>query len=571
MQLDNVLPFSVPAEPVAGDEKVEKVGAHLGLLDLNIGRVLNHLRRDLRDDWYPDVLNHSDSLNADFICSRLEQLQQDPLKGYEATERVVRDIPKSGGALRYSLETNIVDRFVYQALVEEFARPLDALLSSQVFSHRYQFEDRKGFFKPAVPQWSLFRDALQETGRHRWIVEADLQNFYESISLAELHKALLQGISEAEGDFKQKARRRYAADMLLQLLPKWCYALTHGLPQNRDASSFLANQYMRRVDQDMAREYPSYFRYMDDIRICVDSRDDARRALVALTRSLRGIGLSLNSKKTKIYSPSSDEHREMMKPEDKRMRDIDDMWRSRSQATIARSLDYIAELTREVLVEGETDSRKFRFCVNRLQKLAQAEDLDIDIPHRDALKKLVLNRIVEDASVADQLCAFLRAVRLTAEECHALEALLLNDRTYLYEWQRYHIVLLLVDHGHSSQELLAACDKAVHGLRGIDSAVPRDLALVVLGKYGGESWRSIIAKLYGEVCLGHVEQRAGIIAVHEVAYSGREGIKDLVAPHVPVSMSGMYREIRRTHMGSYFLGWPKTPSSDLIDIVSAYV
>jgi hypothetical protein len=98
-------------------ESLETSVVYLGLLDLNVGRVISHLRRDLRDDWFPDVLNYSDSLTVEFIRSRLADLQQDPLKGYVATERVVRDIPKAGGALRYSLETTLIDRFVYQALV----------------------------------------------------------------------------------------------------------------------------------------------------------------------------------------------------------------------------------------------------------------------------------------------------------------------------------------------------------------------------------------------------------------------------------------------------------------------
>jgi hypothetical protein len=399
-------------------------------------------------------------------------------------------------------------------------------------------------------------------------VEADLQNFYESISLAELRKTLFQGILEAEGDFREKARRRYAADMLLQLLPAWCYAPTHGLPQNRDASSFLANQYMRKVDQAMEREYPNYFRYMDDIRVCVESRDEARRALVALTRSLRSIGLSLNSKKTKIYEPSTQEHEELLLPDDKRMSDINSMWKSRSQATIARSLEYIAELTHEVVVEGATDSRKFRFCAHRLQRLAQAEDLEIEIPYRDALKDLILSRIVEDASGADQLCIFLRAIGLALDECRSLESVLLDGKTYLYEWQRYHILLLLLDQGYNSPELMHACEKAVE-MYELETAIPLDLALVILGKYSGEDMRRKIAESFCKVCRTHVEQRAGIIAVHELPYG--EGVEKHVAPSVPTSLSGTYREIRKTCAGSYFSKWPKIPSSDLIDIVSAYV
>jgi hypothetical protein len=553
-----------------GEKEVEPspgAVAHLGLLELNVGRVIVHLRRDLRDDWFPDVLNHSDSLTAEFICAKLEELQQDPLKGYEATKRVVRDVPKAGGALRYSLETTLVDRFVYQALVEELAGPLDALQSPHVFSHRVQFEDRKGFLKPPVPQWSLFRDAVRQNGLFSWVVEADLQNFFESINLVDLRETLLQGISKAEGNFREKARRRYAAEFLLQLLPKWCYAPTHGLPQNREASSVLANQYMRNVDEEMEMAYPKYFRYMDDIRICVESRDEARRALVTLTQSLRRIGLSLNSKKTKIYQPGSPEHSDLMAHEDKRMEDIDRMWASRSQATIVRSLSYLMDLAKELVAEEATDSKKFRFCVNRLRQLAQAEDLRVEIPRREELKKLVLAKIVEDAAVADQLCAFLRAVRLTPEECRNLELILLDKKKYLYEWQRYHIVLLLLDHEYSSPDLLDLCKQEIDAQEP-DALIPRDINLVVLGKYGGKKMREEILKLYGKICQTHLEQRAGLIAVHEIPYN--DGIAEYVAPNVPLAIRGMYREIRK-HRGVYFMKKDKIHPSELIDVVSTYV
>jgi hypothetical protein len=563
------MPNSVRKQVTASEVAVEASAgspAYLGLLDLDVGRIISHLRRDLRDDWFPDVLNYSDSLTAEFMCSRLTELQQDPLRGYLATERIVRDIPKPGGGLRYSLETTLADRFVYQALVEELARPLDALQSTHVFSHRCQLEDRRGFFKPAVPQWSLFRDALRENGRDRWIVEADLQNFYESISLEELRKTLLQGISEAEGNFREKARRRYAVDMLLQLLPVWCYAPTHGLPQNRDASSFLANQYMRNIDLEMEGLYPFYFRYMDDIRICVESRDEARRALVALTVSLRRIGLSLNSKKTKIYQPGSPDHIDITSPEDERFHKIDSMWRSRSQSVIARSVSYIAELARELVSEEATDSRKFRFCVNRLQKLAQA-DLSVEIPCRDEIKELIFARIVEDASAADLLCSFLGAIGLAPEECRRLELLLLDSGIYLYEWQRYQMVLLLLDQGYSSPELLSACESEIQC--GPREGIPRDLALVVLAKYGGQNARQEIAEAYGRVCRTHIEQRAGIVAVHELPY--RDGVDKNVKPNVPVALRGMFREIKKKHAGTYCLRLPKLAPSDLIDVVSAYV
>jgi hypothetical protein len=542
--------------------------AHLGLLDVNAAHVLHHLRKDLKDDWFPDPLHYSDCLTIAFMKERLADLQNDSIKGFQATGCVVRDVPKKGGALRYSLETPIIDRFVYQALVEELARPLDALQSSRVFSHRYQSGDRKEFFKPAVPQWSLFKDAVRDRGSRSWVVEADLQNFYESITLSTLRTVLLEGIGAASGDFRDKSRMRYAAEMLLTLLPVWCYAPSHGLPQNRDASSFLANQYMRPVDLEMTHHNWEYFRYMDDIRICVGSRDEARRALVMLTTCLRKQGLSLNSKKTAIHAPDTDGHKAMFAPDDRRLRDVDNMWHSRSQETIARSLVHLAAVARELIDRNDTDSRTFRFCVNRLQQLAQVDNISIEIPERDPLKRMVLARLIEDASVSDSLCGFLKAVGLTELERFSLERDLLDEKTYLYEWQRYHIVSLLLDQGHSSPRFLSAAERSIGDSTGTAS-IPPDLALVVLGRHGTDVARHRIADNYAGVCRTHIEHRAGLIAIHELDYG--DIVEPKVARHIPLSLRGTYRAVRARSAGIYFAPRPTLPAATLIDVVSAYV
>lgn len=44
----------------------------------------------------------------------------------------------------------------------------------------------------------------------------------------------------------------------------------HGLPQNRDASSFLSNVLLSRVDKAMAGKGYDYYRYVDDIRVIAD-------------------------------------------------------------------------------------------------------------------------------------------------------------------------------------------------------------------------------------------------------------------------------------------------------------
>ncbi len=48
-------------------------------------------------------------------------------------------------------------------------------------------------------------------------------------------------------------------------LRSWSYRSEFGLPQNRDASSFLANLTLLSVDEAMLSRGYKYYRYMDDI------------------------------------------------------------------------------------------------------------------------------------------------------------------------------------------------------------------------------------------------------------------------------------------------------------------
>src|SRR5690606_5508361 len=104
----------------------------------------------------------------------------------------------------------------------------------------------------------------------------------------------------------------------------------------------------------------------------------AKRALVDLIRELRRVGLNINSSKTQILtSDSAIEGLTQFFPSyDDRTIAIDNMWRSRSRRIIARSVHYLHEVLIELVKNRETQSRQFRFCINRLSELIAANIFD---------------------------------------------------------------------------------------------------------------------------------------------------------------------------------------------------
>ncbi|WP_144434523.1 RNA-directed DNA polymerase, partial [Pseudomonas syringae] len=118
---------------------------------------------------------------------------------------------------------------------------------------------------------------------------------------------------------------------LCELLARWSYNDLHGLPQNRDASSFVANIVLNSVDQAMVNLGHDYYRYVDDIRIICASPRAAKKVLTELISQLRTVGMNINSGKTIILTSSNSEAEiaEHFPTSDDRTLTIDSMWRSR--------------------------------------------------------------------------------------------------------------------------------------------------------------------------------------------------------------------------------------------------
>lgn len=547
----------------------ENRAARIGMLQFDARRVVKQLKQDMKDDWFPDPLVYADCMTVEFFRQKIVDLEQKGGGTYEARPRFVRNVPKHGGALRYSLEMDVVDRFVYHALVVEISSALDALLAPVVFSHRVEVHDgrsKRQLFKAPVGQWQLFLECARNGAGESWIVEADLQNFYESISISELRKALKSGLAACTSADADMPRMIYATDMLLYLLPQWCYAETHGLPQNRDASSFLANQVMRSVDSHMVSAGWDYCRYMDDIRIKCKSKHDARRALEDLTEALRRVGLSLNSKKTAIHAPGTPEHDKILKPGDAQLQAINDMWSSRSQDVVCKSIRYITELAASMVSTGVADSRPFRYCINRIELLSRCSDVDIPPETTNGLKALAMSRLVDDAHIVDYLCRYLRSISLSAEDTQQIETLLLDGSLYLYEWQRYHMTLVVLQAPTVSRAMI---DAALGALDDEHSRFPRDLAAIIVGKYGTKSERAQVALRFERLSTNWAVQRAAIIAVHELDY-----VKDLQAylpAHVSDVNKGMLRNLASMAPGVYVASPEPLPAAELFDSISAYV
>lgn len=424
--------------------------------------VLQHLRQDMRDDWYFDCLQYVDLFNKKDDAKRIIiSLLQEWNGTYRGTHRVVRNIPKKGYGERYGLETDFFDRFIYQAICSFLIPYYDKLLSHRVLSYRYDQKPLKPkyLFKNKISRWLTFEGVtLTFVRSKKYLLVTDISNFFENISRAHMIDELECAIPNIKATGPEKLQIRNAIRTLDKLLEQWTYSGSQGLPQNRDASSFLSNIVLSSVDREMEKSGYDYYRYVDDIRIIADSDLHAKRALQDLIRQLRTVGLNINASKTEILEPDipKDKLTEYFpSSQDSTTNAIEYMWKSRSRRLVMRSVTYIYKILIDCIRSDETQSRQFRFAVNRIAKILESGIFDVG----DALSKPLLDTLsktlYDQAVSTDQYCRLIEILDKDGYCLSALEDFLLAEQGAIHDWQNYNIWLLLAKRKHRSDELVA--------------------------------------------------------------------------------------------------------------------
>lgn len=456
------------------DNKVEKDyflnsafwenGQALGF-PIQFGLVLKHLRQDMRDDWYFDCLQYDDLFNDPEEAKRIIVAMLQEWNGvYAGTRSVVRNIPKKGFGERYGLETDFFDRFVYQSICSFLIPYYDKLLGHRVLSYRYEPnpQNRKYLFKNKINRWFTFEGVTLTFVRSgKFLLVTDLSNFFENIAREQIVAGLKQVIPEIEATGSEKLQIRNAITTLDRLLERWTFSGSHGLPQNRDASSFLSNMLLSSVDKVMAAKGYDYYRYVDDIRVIADSEVHARRALQDLIRLLRTVGLNINANKTAILSPetSQEDLAEFFPSQDSTTTAINQMWQSRSRRIVTRSVTYIFEILTKCIEGGETQSRSFRFAVNRVAQIVESGLFDVSDALSTSLLDTLSASLSDHAVTTDQYCRLISILDRDGRCLPALEAFLLAEDGAIHDWQNYNIWLLLGMRKHRSDCLVALADR----------------------------------------------------------------------------------------------------------------
>jgi RNA-directed DNA polymerase len=222
--------------------------------------------------------------NLDTNLSKVAQQLADGSYRPQAVRR--KWIAKPGSKEKRPLGIPTVrDRVVQTAL----RQVLEPIFERDFAEHSYGFRPGRGC------QDALRRvDYLLKAG-NTWVVDADLQSYFDTIPQAKLWEQVTKKVADSRVLELVEAMLRQG---VMEGVARWTPEA--GTPQGAVISPLLSNIYLDPLDHEMAVSGYEMVRYADDFVILCRSEAEARAALAKVQRWTAKAGLRLHPEKTRL-------------------------------------------------------------------------------------------------------------------------------------------------------------------------------------------------------------------------------------------------------------------------------
>ena len=199
-------------------------------------------------------------------------------------------IPKPGGGERGLGIPNVIDRIVQQAVL-------------QIMSPQYEptFHGSSHGFRPGRSCHTAIAEAKEYvTEGHEWVVDLDLEKFFDRVHHDRLMARLAQRISDIR--VLRLIRRMLKAKVVM---PDGVVVSTEeGTPQGGPLSPLLSNIVLDELDRELEQRGHRFVRYADDCTIYVRSERSGHRVMASVVRFIeKRLRLKVNQTKSTVARP----------------------------------------------------------------------------------------------------------------------------------------------------------------------------------------------------------------------------------------------------------------------------
>lgn len=200
----------------------------------------------------------------------------------------VEILKPDGGVRKLGIPT-VLDRFIQQAVM-------------QILQGRWDrtFSDHSYGFRPGRSAHQAVEAAQQYmTAGNRWVVDLDLEKFFDRVHHDKLMARMAQRISD------KRMLRLIRAFLEAGVMESGLVSpVDEGTPQGGPLSPLLSNLVLDELDQELERRGHKFARYADDCNIYVCSRRAGERVMESITRFITAkLKLKVNSEKSAVARP----------------------------------------------------------------------------------------------------------------------------------------------------------------------------------------------------------------------------------------------------------------------------
>jgi len=443
----------------------------------------------------------------------LDGLRAELAAGYVPRPCQLCAAPKAGSLVRPGAVLDIRDETVYNFLVGRFFAGICGVLKGSQGDPDVAYQLAT---EPDGPQWLEAGCRIWRQWRERsiekldqgasYVLVADITGFYDNIDIGKLVSDM-RAIDDLGPEL----------ELLNDCLRRWATPRSRGIPQGYSASDILAKVYLSSVDSALRNEGFVHLRYVDDFRVFLRSKRDARRSILSLSRLVRGKGLNLQSAKTEILQ--RDQARTEIDDVTATIENVQEQLVRDMLALRAAGADYIP--TSEVFSLLERRSGPPPEVLERtfLEHFSSSGGAKF----HTSLFHYLLNRLGAARSlVAAEYC--LEALRTRPEETHHVLRYLsrvniqpshvrtlvqyMQSPDAIYDYQLYQLVRWFYDHNLHEEVVTMLCRKWLHD-HNRDQWL-RSYCAAYLGEYGDRSDLENLESSYAS--LGTQLDKADVVA-----------------------------------------------------------